>query len=216
MPLCRTYASCNLDSLDDSQPQHATSFSYQPSPFSVSPNPLLTGVPHFAGGTGSLNGTGSLVCPPHATTTTTQPVTASSVRTPASYLPAVRYNCSQLSKLSQTTMKPIPFRTPTTSSIPHQPYPFAPYLLSRFPRSKSLYRKALMLRFKRSPGGREFFRGKKPSLSVTGALTESKRTVAPLMQNEEGDGLLQVPATIPTGSCIVVPGVDLDIVDGMV
>jgi hypothetical protein len=120
MPLRRTYASSNLDSLDDSQPKHATLFLYldQPSPSLVSSNPLLTGVPHFAGGTGSLNRTGLLICPPHATMMTMQPVSGSSVSTPALYLSIMRYNCSQLSKLSQTTIKPILFQTPMTSSIP--------------------------------------------------------------------------------------------------
>jgi hypothetical protein len=73
-----------------------------------------------------------------------------------------------------------------------------------------------MLHFKRSTGGQEFFCRKKRSLSVMGALMESKQTVIPLMLNDKGDGLLQVPVTITTGSCIVAPGVDLDIVDGMV
>jgi hypothetical protein len=224
MPLRRTYASCNLDILDDGgPPQHpALSSHLQPSPFSVSPNPLLTGVPHFAGGTGSLHGTGTLVCLPLATTTT-QPAVASSALTRASYPPAAYYNRLQSSKSSQTTMKSVPFRTNAASPIPRQSSPLAPYRSSlvgrpRFPRSKSepsLYRKALMLRFKRSPRGREFFRRKNFSASVAGAVTESKWTVVPSMQNGEGGGLLQVPAGIPTGSCIVAPGVDWEVVDGM-
>jgi hypothetical protein len=157
MPLRQTYASCNLDILDSGgPPQHpALSSHLQPSSFSVSPNPLLTEVPHFAGGTGSLHGTGTLVCLPPAMTTT-QPVVASSALTQASYPPAAYYNCSQPSKSSQTTMKSIPFQTPTVSAIPRQSSPLAPYrssLVGRptFPRSKikpSLYRKVLMLHFK--------------------------------------------------------------------
>ena len=106
------------------------------------------------------------------------------------------------------------FRTPVAPPISRQSSPLGPYQSSLpdrpiFPRSKSdpnLYCNALMRCFKRSARGREFFRRKKISASATGTLTKRKN---------RGGGLLQVPATILTGSCIVAAEVDWEAVDGM-
>jgi hypothetical protein len=127
MPLCQTYASYDLDTPNG--PLCDAPFF---SPFLVSLWSLLTGVPAFTDGTGPLNETGSLIGLTHATTTTTQPVIASSACTPVSYLHAACYNPLQSSNLSQTTIKPIPSQTPATffdcqsSLFAHRP-------LSRFP-----------------------------------------------------------------------------------
>lgn len=104
-------------------------------------------------------------------------------------------------------------RTPVASPVSRQSSPLGPYQSSLpdrpiFPRSKSspsLYRNALMRRFKRSPRGREFFHRKKIS-SVKDVIAKPKN-----------GGGLQVPVTIPMGdSCVVAAGVDWEVVDGMV
>ena len=113
-------------------------------------------------------------------------------------------------QLPQTTVF---FRTPMASPISRQSSPLGPYQSSLpdrpiFPRSKSepsLYRKALIQRFKKSSRGRasqEFFRSKKISASVTNTKTKPK--------NGRG-GLLQA-----TRSRIVAVAVDWEVVDGMV
>jgi hypothetical protein len=117
------------------------------------------------------------------------------------------------SQLSRTVL----FRTPVGSPILRKSSPLGPYQSSLpdrpiFPRSKtepSLYRKALMRRFKKATRGREFFRRKKISAYVTASDTITKR--------KNGGGLLQVPATILSGSCIIAaePEVDWEVVDGM-
>jgi hypothetical protein len=48
-----------------------------------------------------------------------------------------------------------------------------------------------------------------------GVVTDFKWGVAPSMQNGEGGGPSRVAAGILTRPCIVAPGVDWEVVDGM-
>ena len=124
------------------------------------------------------------------------PVDQSFSVSPAEVPPhSTHYDRSQLSPILRKSSPLGPYQ----SSLPDRPI---------FPRSKSepsLYRKALMRRFKKATRGREFFRRKKISASVTDAITKRKN----------GGGLLQVPATILSASCIIAAEVDWEVVDGM-
>jgi hypothetical protein len=91
---------------------------------------------------------------------------------------SAHYDRSQLSQIRVTTL----FRTPVASPISRQTSPLGPHQSSLpdrpiFPCSKSdpsFYRKAQIQRFRRSSRGREFFRRKKISASITDAITKPK------------------------------------------